>query len=101
MDTNASTQRVANERIVAPQLYARVDAWVKRVLPIQDEMTLLIREMNCTTLNCPPVRTDIFLLCPERMTVRYKIHKAMEDITFTDVEQLGTIQPKILQEPVS
>ena len=79
------------------QLVRQVKTWVAEALQTDEETTLLVTEMRCTTPDCPSVKTVIAVMQPEQPTRLYKIHKPLRDITLDDVAQLTNIQPKFAQ----
>jgi len=79
------------------QFARQVKTWIAEVLHPDEETTVLVTEMRCTTPDCPPVKTVIALMQPEQPIRQYKIHKPLQDITLDDVTHLVTVQPKLVQ----
>jgi hypothetical protein len=78
------------------QLSRQIKTWVAEALHTDEETTLLVTEMRCTTPDCPPVKTVIALMAAEQPIRQYKIHKALTAITPEDITALTTVQPKIV-----
>ncbi|EFH80827.1 hypothetical protein [Ktedonobacter racemifer] len=76
------------------QLLEQVTRWVTDLLALEEDTSLLIKQMRCTTPDCPPFRTMIYLMSEGRPVYRYKIHKTLMDITCEDVAALVFIEPK-------
>lgn len=77
-------------------LARQVKTWVAEALHTDEETTLLVTEMRCTTPDCPPIRTVIALMMAEQPIRQYKIHKPLAAITPEDITALTTVQPKIV-----
>lgn len=76
------------------QLLEQVARWVTDLLALEEDTFLLIKQMRCTTPDCPPFRTMIYLMREGRPVYRYKIHKTLMDITCEDVAALVFVEPK-------
>lgn len=76
------------------QLLEQVARWVTDMLDIEEDTSLLIKQMRCSTPDCPPFRTMIYLMREDRPVYRYKIHKPLMNITREDVAGLVFLEPK-------
>jgi hypothetical protein len=76
------------------QLREQVARWVIDVLALEEDTSLLVKQMRCTTPDCPPFRTMMYLMREACPVYRYKIHKPLTDITCEDVAALVFVEPK-------
>jgi hypothetical protein len=83
-------------RKIDPNVAQQVKAWVTEALHVEDDTSLMVTEMRCTTPDCPPVKTVIALMATAQPIRQYKIHKPLAEITQDDVTSLTTAQPKIV-----
>ncbi len=67
---------------------------MRSYLEIPEDVHVLIQELNCMEADCPPKET-IFAVFPENQTpFQFRLHKALEDITEYDLQQLFSDHPK-------
>ncbi len=79
----------SQKRSVDPQLLQQVKNWVQDTLQIEDDISLLVTELRCSEVGCPPIETVIALLKPAHPTYQYKIHKPVAEITLEDITALA------------
>jgi len=66
-----------------PSDTARVKALVRDLIDDPD-LTVMVTELDCTEPGCPPIETVIALL-GDGVTVQYKIHKPVAEVSVDDV----------------
>ncbi len=49
----------------------------------------MVPQTECGQPGCPPLETVIALMRPGRAAVKFKIYKALADVTAEDVRRLG------------
>lgn len=84
----------SQKRSIDPQLLEQVKIWVRDILQVEDDTTIMVTELRCSEVGCPPIETVIALLNPIHPTRQYKIHKPVTDIAMADIIALTSIQPK-------
>lgn len=70
-----------------------IKKWVKSFLNLDDSVIIMVSELNCTELACPPIETIIVLLWEDGTKQQFKIHKPIITLTYSDIEltcQLNT-----------
>ena len=66
----------------------RIKAWIRAVFHLNDETTVMITELECRELGCPPIETVIALLKGPGNIQQYKIHKTANEVGLSDLEEL-------------
>ncbi|HSI82427.1 MAG: hypothetical protein ACAI35_08560 [Candidatus Methylacidiphilales bacterium] len=67
-------------------LQARVKTWVREVLNLDDSVGITVNELRCPEPDCPDLETVIGVLLTEpRRINKYKVTKALQDMTREDV----------------
>ncbi len=66
----------------------QIKEWVDQVLMTEEkeEYTTMVTELQCKEEGCPPIETVIALLKGKSKEMK-KIHKALEEVTYNDVEK--------------
>ncbi|MBA2395693.1 MAG: hypothetical protein H0V70_23440 [Ktedonobacteraceae bacterium] len=82
------------KRSIDPQILQQVKTWVHDSLQIEDDTSLLVTELRCSEVGCPPIETVIALLKSAHPTQQYKIHKPVAEITMIDIIALVHTQEK-------
>jgi hypothetical protein len=70
-------------------LSALVKEWVKSVFQLDECVTVMVSELQCTEPNCPPVETVIAIMDQPGKPKQYKLHKTIGEVTFADIEELS------------
>jgi hypothetical protein len=63
----------------------QVKSWLYEILQIDHHTVISLSQLQCQDLNCPPIQTAIAIMTIPHRVIR--IHKAIPDITYTDVVQ--------------
>lgn len=71
-----------------PQRITAIKQWVTDLLRLPATTTVVVMELRCAEPDCPPVETVIALLDTGKPTRQYKLHKAINDVTASDVVAL-------------
>lgn len=67
----------------------RVREWAEaRFLPADDDI-VMVTEIACGQPGCPPLETVIALMRTGRAPVKFKLYKALAEVTEDDVRRLG------------
>ncbi len=72
----------------------QIKDWAYECLPISDEATLSVMELECREPGCPPLETVIAAMEQGRQTRQWKLHKAIPDVTREDLERIGQCSKK-------
>ncbi len=68
---------------------SQVREWAEaRFLPAEDDI-VMVTQIECGQPGCPPLETVIALMREGRAPVKFKLYKALADVTETDVKRLG------------
>jgi hypothetical protein len=62
--------------------------WVQQVFSLDDDVTIMVTELRCNEPNCPPFETVIALWAMDAPARQYKIHKAIIEVNYQDIQQL-------------
>ncbi len=62
-----------------------VRGWVREILALPEEASVLVTELTCTEPGCPPVETVIAVLRGPGQNKQVKIHRPLAEITREDV----------------
>lgn len=65
-----------------------IKAWVRELLPLAPETTILVTELTCTEPGCPPLETVVAVLKGPGENVQQKIHRSVVEITKEDIATL-------------
>lgn len=78
----------------APSLerVAQIKEWVSRYFGPAQSATVLVSELRCTEPGCPPLETVIALFPAEGQSLQRKLHKALAEVTESDVRALAGSQ---------
>jgi hypothetical protein len=63
----------------------QVKDWLYEVLQIDRHTVISLSQLQCQDAGCPPIQTAIAIMTTPHRIIR--IHKAIPDITYTDVVQ--------------
>ena len=72
-----------------PQQTAQIKAWVEHAFALPADTTVLVTELQCTEEGCPPLETVLAILATPGQPQQYKLHKAMAEVTVTDIQALA------------
>lgn len=67
----------------------RVRDWAEARFKPDDDDIVMVTQIECGQPGCPPLETVIALMREGRAPVKFKIYKALADVTETDVKRLG------------
>ena len=70
-------------------LQMQVQAWVEARFQPADDDVVMVNQIVCGQPGCPPLETVIALLPEGRKPVKFKLYKALADVTEADVQGLG------------
>ncbi len=71
------------------EMQERVRTWAEaRFAPREDDV-ISVSEVACGEPGCPPFETLVTLFPEGRAAVRFKIYKALAEVTEADVSRLG------------
>ncbi|MGF1578582.1 MAG: hypothetical protein ACFCD0_04390 [Gemmataceae bacterium] len=59
--------------------------WVSTSLGLDEDVTVMITELECTEEGCPPLETVIAILDNPGNPKQFKIHKPISEVTQEDV----------------
>jgi hypothetical protein len=62
----------------------QIKQWAREALALPAETTLMVSELACSEPGCPPLETVIAVLDADAPR-HFKIHRAMSDVTRSDV----------------
>jgi hypothetical protein len=71
-----------------PEQATRIKAWAWDAFAADEGATVMVSELRCTEPGCPPLETVIALLGADG-TRQFKLHKALADVTQSDVQMLA------------
>lgn len=80
---------------------ARVKVWAREHLGLDENVTVMVTELRCSEPGCPPLETVIAVLDGGNQNRQYKIHKPMDEVAQTDVQNstLHDAHPEGPHEP--
>ena len=70
-----------------------IKRWAAVALDIEEGVSLLVTELQCSEPGCPPIETVIALLRPGKRTEQFKIHRPIAEITQAEVTAALTHDP--------
>jgi hypothetical protein len=65
-----------------------IKGWVAEAFSLADA-PVLVTELRCTEEGCPPLETVIVIMDGPGQQRQYKLHKAMADVTQSDIAALA------------
>lgn len=71
------------------ELQMRVQGWAEARFKPRDNDVVMVNEIVCGQPGCPPLETVIALLPEARKPIKFKLYKALAEVTETDVMNLG------------
>jgi hypothetical protein len=74
----------------SPERSAKVRSikeWAREVLHLSDDVVIMATELRCTEAACPPLETVIAVMREDGAQQQFKIHKALVDVLYEDVEE--------------
>ncbi len=83
--TNPFGQKPAHD----PEVAARVKEWVREVMDLPDDVTVMVTELRCAEEDCPDVETVIAVLGEPGKARKHKLLKPMTEVTRGDVMSLA------------
>jgi hypothetical protein len=66
----------------------RIKDWVRELLALGDDVTILVSELTCTEPGCPPMETVIAVFRGRDDTTKYTIHRPSAEVTRDDLAGL-------------
>jgi hypothetical protein len=66
----------------------RIKDWVRELLALGDDVTILVSELTCSEPGCPPVETVIAVFRGPEDTTKYTLHRPSAEVTRDDVAGL-------------
>jgi hypothetical protein len=69
-------------------LVALIEEWVRNVFKLDGTVNVMVTEMQCMAPGRLPLETVIAITDQGGMPKQYKLHKAIPEVTFADVEAL-------------
>jgi len=72
-----------------PAVTTRVKDWVREVMSLPDDVTVMVTELRCAEADCPDVETVIAVLGEPGMARKHKLLKPIAEVTFYDVMSLA------------
>ncbi len=78
-----------------PGKAAVVKGWVRELLAVPDEATVMVAELACHEDGCPPIETVIAALAGNQPARQWKLHKTVAEVTREDIAGL----PPLANEP--
>ena len=70
-----------------------VKAWVKNVFQLDEFVTVMVTELECTEPGCPPLETVIAIMDQPGTPKQFKLHKRIAELTVADIEALRKTDP--------
>jgi hypothetical protein len=77
----------------SPELLA-VKETVRRLLGLDDDTAVVVRELACAEPGCPPLETVIAVLPADGPRRQWKLHVPLTQVTETDLRELVTPSPE-------
>ncbi len=71
---------------VNPLKTKQIKEWLHQTLQLDEEISISLSQLSCTEPGCPPIETVIAIMTSP--VQQYKIHKSIEDIQYTDINNL-------------
>lgn len=71
------------------ELQSRVRDWAEARFQPNDSDIVMVTEIECGQPGCPPLETVIALMREGRAPVKFKLFKALAEVTEADVSRLG------------
>ena len=72
-----------------PAVTVRVKEWVREVMGLPDDVTVMVTELRCAEADCPDVETVIAVLGEPGVARKHKLLKPMAEVTRHDVMSLA------------
>jgi hypothetical protein len=69
---------------------AQIKEWVSRHFELPQSATVIVSELRCPEPGCPPLETVIALFHEDGRSTQRKLHKALAEVTETDVRALAS-----------
>jgi hypothetical protein len=63
-----------------------IKMWVRELLGLSDEATVMVTELRCTEPGCPPIETVVAVLRTASDKSQFKIHAPIAEVTYKDVQ---------------
>ncbi|WP_030802003.1 hypothetical protein [Streptomyces sp. NRRL S-337] len=73
---------------------AEVKESVRRLLALDDDTAVMVRELACSDADCPPLETVIAVLPMNGTARRWTLHRPVADITEQDLRALLAREPE-------
>jgi hypothetical protein len=71
------------------ELQMRVQGWAEARFVPGDSDVVMVNEIVCGQPGCPPLETVIALLPEGRKPVKFKLYKALAEVSESDINGLG------------
>lgn len=65
----------------------KIKDWARDILDLDDDAIVMVSELQCREENCPPIETVIAVMETGKEKQMFKIHKAIDELTETEVRQ--------------
>lgn len=72
-----------------PEVASRIKHWVREVMGLSDDATVMVTELHCAEEDCPDVETVIAVLGDPGKARKHKLPKPMAEVTRYDVMSLA------------
>lgn len=66
----------------------QIKQWVSEEFGLEEEVPVLVTELQCTEVGCPPLETVIAIMDRPGQPRQHKLHKALADVTIEDIVEL-------------
>ncbi|WP_051823095.1 hypothetical protein [Streptomyces sp. NRRL S-1448] len=73
---------------------AEVKESVRRLLGLEEDAAVVVRELACSDEDCPPLETVIAVLPMDGTPRRWTLHRPVSDITEEDLRALLAREPE-------
>ena len=67
---------------------------MRSYLDLDEDVHVLIQELNCLEPDCPPKETIFAVFLENEAPFQFRLHKALEDISESDLAQLFLKHPQ-------
>ncbi|MGQ0625799.1 MAG: hypothetical protein ACT4PP_14270 [Sporichthyaceae bacterium] len=64
----------------APQVLSALRARVRALLELDEDTSIIVRQLDCADADCPPIETVIAVLAPGQEIAQWKLHCPAQDI---------------------
>lgn len=68
-----------------PAQTQRIKQWVRETFELNDDVSVMVTELQCSEPGCPPLETVIAIMGADKTKKQHKLHKALGAVTRADV----------------